>query len=70
MNKQPPENNEQKYPNIQNTNDQNQATTSNQPHTENKNVKENTTTQKDNAQQRKFAQQPNAKPKHPQKNYT
>ena len=62
MNNQPPENNEQNYPNIQNTTDQNQATTSTQPHTENKNVKENTTTRKDNAKQREAAQHPNAKP--------
>ena len=62
MNNQPPENNEQNYPNIQNTTDQNQATTFTQPHTENKNVKENTTTRKDNAKQREATQHPNAKP--------
>ena len=36
MNNQPPENNEQNYPNIQNTTDQNRAATSHQPHTANK----------------------------------
>ena len=35
MNNQPPENNEQNYPNIQNTTDQNRAATSHQPHTAN-----------------------------------
>ena len=58
MDNQPPKNNQQNYPNIQNSTNKKLITASHDPNTTNDNPKENTTNQKENAQQKTSIEQP------------